>query len=182
MSNVGRLSEPGSRQPITHSKLLVVEGRDMFGFFLGLLTELGLQDRIEIRNAGGIQDWPNVLLALPTIAGFDAVDCLGLARDCEADPARAFQEACSALSAAGLPVPATVLQSTPTPPYPRVALLLLPDASTPGMLETLCWRALASDPRFSCVEEYLDCVRRQTGQPLAHEEKSRIHAYIAGRE
>jgi hypothetical protein len=38
MSNVGRLSEPGSREPITHSKLLVVEGRDRFGFFLGLLT------------------------------------------------------------------------------------------------------------------------------------------------
>jgi hypothetical protein len=50
------------------------------------------------------------------------------------------------------------------------------------MLETLCWRALARDPRFPCVEEYLDCVRRQTGQPLAHEDKSRIYAYIAGRE
>jgi len=50
------------------------------------------------------------------------------------------------------------------------------------MLETLCWRALAGDQRLSCVEDYLDCIRKQTGQSLACEEKSRIHSYIAGTE
>lgn len=182
MSNVGRLSAPGSRAPITHDTVLVVEGRDMFGFFLALLTELGLQNRIEIRNAGGIQDWPGFLLALPTVSGFGAVVSLGLVRDCETDPARAYQDVCNALRGAALPVPAAALQPTQPPPPPRVTVMLLPDPNTPGMLETLCWRALASHPLVPCVEQYLDCVRKQTGQPLAHEEKSRVYAYLAGRE
>src|SRR5438046_2897270 len=97
MSNGGRLSAPGSREPLTHDTVLIVEGRDMFGFFLGLLTELGIPDRIEVRNAGGLQDWPD------------------------------FQEVCNALRGSGLPVPAVLLQPTPTPPVPRVSVMLLPD-------------------------------------------------------
>jgi hypothetical protein len=52
----------------------------------------------------------------------------------------------------------------------------------PGSREPLHCDTVTTDPRIPCVEEYLDCVRRQTGQPLVHEEKSRIHAYIAGRD
>ena len=182
MSNGPRLSQPGDRSPITQDTLLVVEGRDAFGFFLGLLTELSLQDRIEIRNAGGVQDWPNFLLALPTISGFDAVTSLGLVRDSETDPARAFQEVCSALQGGSLPVPTGVLQPTPRSSTPLVMIMLLPDGNTPGMLETLCWCALAGDPRVFCIEEFLKCVETQTGQPVRRPEKSRVQAYIASRE
>jgi len=78
MNGFSPLSSPGSRAPITHDTLLIVEGRDAFGFFLALLTDLRLENRIEIRNAGGIQDWPNQLLALSAISGFTSVVSMGL--------------------------------------------------------------------------------------------------------
>jgi hypothetical protein len=56
MSNGGDPSQPGSRTPIRYSTVLVVEGRDLFGFFLPLLKELGLQNQIEVRNGGGVPD------------------------------------------------------------------------------------------------------------------------------
>jgi len=63
-----------------------------------------------------------------------------------------------------------------------VAISLLPDSNTPGMLETLCWRSLAGNPLLPCVEEYIKCVTSATHQALAHEDKSRLYAYIAGKD
>jgi hypothetical protein len=182
MSNGARLFEPGDRSPITHATLLVVEGRDAFGFFLALLKELGLKDQIEVRNAGGITDWPNYLRVLPLISGFDAVTSLGLARDSEANPGQAFQEVCSALKGGGLSVPTAVLQPSVSPPAPRVTVMLLPDATTPGMLETLCWRAMAGDLRVPCIHPFLACVEKAIGSPVKRPEKSRLYAYIAVRD
>lgn len=58
----------------------------------------------------------------------------------------------------------------------------MPDAATPGMLETLLWRALAADPLVPCVDQFLACIRQQAGQPHPREEKSRIYSYIAARD
>jgi hypothetical protein len=182
MSNGATRYKRGDRSPLTQAAVLVVEGRDMWEFFGALLYELGLHGRVDVRDPGGITDWPDFLRALPAISGFDAVNSLGLVRDCETDPARALQDVCTALRGASLPVPPAVLQPTATPPPPRVTIMLLPEGNTPGMLETLCWRALAGDPRIPCIEEFLDCVERAVGQPVARAEKSRIHAYIAARE
>lgn len=182
MSNGGDVSQPGSRAPFHYSTLLVVEGRDMFGFFLALLKELGLFNRIEVRNGGGIPDLYDYLAVLPNISGFDAVTSLGVVCDCEADPTLAFRDLCQALRRAGLPVPTAALQPAGGSPPPRVQVALLPDAATPGMLETLLWRSLAADPLVACVDQFLDCVRQQTGRSHPREEKSRIYSYIAARE
>src|SRR5262245_31235175 len=129
MSNGGDVSQPGSRAPFHYSTPLVVEGRDMFGFFLALLKELGLFNRIEVRNGGGIPDLYDYLAVLPNISGFDAVTSLGVVCDCEADPSLAFRDLCQALRRAGLPVPTAALQPAGGSPPPRVQVALLPDAA-----------------------------------------------------
>lgn len=184
MSNGGDVSKPGSRAPIHLGNVLVVEGLDMYRFFLALLRELGLKNQIEVRNGGGIPDLYKYLAVLPLVSDFDKVSSLGVVCDTETDPSAAFNNLRNALQQAGLSVPATVLQPTSLSSRPCITVALLPDAATPGMLESLLWRSLRAeaDPRISCVEQYLDCIRQQTGNPLAHEEKSRLHAYIAGRE
>lgn len=182
MSNGGEVFEAGSREPIRYSTVLVVEGRDTFGFFRALSKELGLQNQIEVRNGGGLPDLYDYLQILQNIAGFDAVASLGVVCDADADPHAAFTKLCNALSRANLPVPVAALQSTASPPLPRVAVAILPDPNTPGMLETLLWRSLAGNPVVPYVEQYLDCIRKQTGQAVKYEDKSRIHTYIAGRD
>ncbi len=182
MSKGGDVSQPGSREPLHYDTVLVVEGRDMFGFFLALLRELGLTSQIEVRNGGGVPALYDYLAVLPNVSNFDKVTSLGVACDTESDPAAAFNGLCNALQRAGLSVPAAALQPTVSPPVPRIMVALLPDAQTPGMLETLLWRSLVVDPRISCIDQFLDCIRQQTGTPIAREEKSRIQAYIASRD
>jgi hypothetical protein len=176
------LSQPGSCAPITHDALLVAEGRDTFGVCLAALRHLGLDNRIEVRNAGGVQDFPAYLLALSSVSGFDQVMSLGLVRDTETDPARAFAELCTALGKASLPVPAAVLQATGTAAKPSVTVMLLPDPQTPGMLETLLWRSLSGHSFVACIDDYLKCVQASTGGPVANEPKSRIRAFIAAQK
>jgi hypothetical protein len=60
--------------------------------------------------------------------------------------------------------------------------MLFPDSQTPGMLETLLWRSLSGDPRLPCIDDFLECLRQATGLPIRREEKSRVYAYISGRE
>ncbi|MCI0403306.1 MAG: hypothetical protein L0212_07275 [Acidobacteria bacterium] len=181
MTNGGPVHQPTSREPLRYSTLLVVEGRDMFRCFLALLRELGLDGQIEVRDGGGVPQLYDYLGVLPNISGFDRVTALGVVCDTETDPARAFGDLANALHRAGLPVPAAPLQPTIPPPQPGVTIALLPDAATPGMLETLLWRSLSGDPLVPCVEQYLECVRNQSAQAIAHEDKSRVYAYIAGR-
>ena len=182
MNSGGALFQPKTREPIRYSSVLVTEGRDMFGFCLALVRHLGLDQQIEVRNGGGLPDFHDYFQDLVNISGFANVFSLGVIRDTDTNPHGAFQAVCAGLQRANLPTPNAPLQPTIAPPLPRVTVHLLPDPKTPGMLETLCWRALAGDQRLPCVEEYLNCVRKQTGQPIAYEDKSRVYSYIAGRE
>jgi hypothetical protein len=180
MSFAADLYVPGSRSSITHETLLIVEGRDVFRFFLKLLQSQGLNEDVELRNFGGVTDLREYLKTLRLISGFHRVTSLGVVRDCESDPEAAFQSIRSALSNAGFAVPSAPLQAAGNDP--RVRVMLLPDASTPGMLETLCWRSLSGNPLVRCVEEFVSCVGTATGSAVPKPDKSRIHAFIAAQE
>lgn len=181
MTFANDLHQPGSRSPITRPIVLAVEGRDMFGFFLELLRGLGLDQKVELRNFGGVGDLPVYLEALASLKRFETVVSIGIARDCEADPHAAFESVKSALGNAGLPQPRRVGELASGPP--QTVVILLPDADSPGMLETLLWRSLANqaDPAAPCVEEFLDCIDVQTGAVAANLDKSRVHAFIASK-
>ncbi len=182
MSNGGELFHAGTRLPIAHAKVLVVEGRDIFGFALALLRELQLDGQIEVRNGGGLPAFNDYFQDLALVSGFAGATSLGVIRDCEGDPQAAFQQTCAGLQRAGLSVPTAPLQPTMSPPAPIVNVMLLPDAQTPGMLESLLWRSLVGDVRLPCVDDFLDCIGRVTGQPVRREDKSRVFAYIASRD
>jgi len=180
MNFAANLHKPNSRSSITHETLLVVEGYDMFRFFLKLLMELGLDQQVEVRNFGGVTDLAKSLKTLRLISGFHLVKSLGVVRDSESDPAAAFQAVCSALSKADFALPSAPVQ--PAGSDPQISVMLLPDASTPGMLETLCWRSLTENPIVPCVEEFLVCVASKTGSPVANPDKSRLHSFIAAQK
>src|SRR5665213_1882087 len=97
MSFAKDLHMPGSRSPIMLPSILVVEGRDMFGFFLELLQGLELDQTVELRNFGGVDDLPTYLEVLTSLKRFETVVSLGIARDCESDPHAAFESVRSAL-------------------------------------------------------------------------------------
>jgi hypothetical protein len=174
-----------SQSPIQLDTVLVVEGRDCFEFVIALLTDIGLQQRIDVRDGGGVAkgasgDLAKYLQLLPAVSGFDKVAALGILCDAEVNPAKTFQDTCRALVRARLTAPQTCLQATTS--VPKVTVMLLPDAASPGMLETLCWRSVAGSPIVPCVEDYLNCLNAKTGRQVRVPDKSRVDAFVAAQD
>ncbi len=165
-------------RPIDEAGQLVVEGRDAEVFFRAMLRHLGLA-RMQVQCCGGVDELPGFLKALRNAPGFTRVVSLGIVRDAETGPKAAFQSVCSALRNAGLAEPRQpeLLHGE----NPRVTILILPSASTAGMLETICLQAVAHDPAIRCVDAYFDCLAQRLDSLPANMSKARVHAFLASR-
>ncbi|MCR4411955.1 MAG: hypothetical protein NUV77_05955 [Thermoguttaceae bacterium] len=163
-------------QPITLSKLLLVEGETPLHFFDALVQDLGLDEQIEIRSFGGVADLGVFLKTLASTAEFRAVvKSLGIVRDAEDDPIAAKQSVDAAVTSAQK---AGLLENV------AVAVAIVPDGRTAGMIETLCLRSVDSDPIYACAEGFFACLEANKVEIP----KGRIRAkhfaqvYLAGKD
>lgn len=164
---------------IAASRQLIVEGKDDWLFFSALLHEIGRRDNVQIQDFGGVNDLGAFLQAFCRMSGFQEVSSIGVVRDAETSPKSAFQSVCSALEKAALPVPDAPLSLAQGPP--NVAVLVLPDSDTPGMLEDLCLRTVAEDPAMHCVTEFAHCVESLSTDPVDMKPKALVQAFLASR-
>lgn len=164
---------------ITHSKQLLVEGRDALEFFKAFLKHLEIAD-FQLQNFGGITELRTFLKALRNVPGFQGkVRALGIIRDAENNPQGAIQSVTGALKATGLPVPGKA--ETATENTLQTSVLILPNDSKPGMLETLCLEAVKEDPAMQCVQQYFDCLKQQSRIQPVNLTKAQLHAFLASR-
>jgi hypothetical protein len=169
---------PEPRQ-IDKAKQLLVEGRSAEAFFNALLSNRAISD-IQVQNFGGNNELPGFLRALRLGPGFvRQVVSLGIIRDAETNAEAAFQSVCGALQWAHLAVPEQVM--SPVGMSPRVSVLILPDATTPGMLETVCLQAVADDPVMECLNQYFSCMEQCLNVMPNNIPKARIQAFLASR-
>ncbi len=167
---------PGLKQ-IEATKQLLVEGRDAEKFFEALIKAMALYD-LQIQNFGGVDELQGFLKALVRSGEFKAkVSSLGIVRDAEDNPAAAFQSVCGALRNVGLAVPTQPQRAAEL--YPRVSVLILPDSSTRGMLETICLRAISDQPIMKCIDEYFDCIQTKVGALPKNLDKAKVHAFLS---
>lgn len=167
---------------INKSKLLLVEGEDEVNLFTGLLTDIGLSDDFQIISAQGKDKFPQYLKVVKQSPGFDnLVASIGIIRDADDNPENAFRSVCSALRGAQLPEPTALLRPIAGPP--KVAVLIVPDANTPGMIETVCLNSVSEDPAMICVDQYFECLQAHHHE-LAQNAvpKARVRAFLASRE
>jgi len=164
--------------PITRPRLLVVEGTDARVFFDVLLEQMGLADAVQTQDFGGVNELPSFLRTLPVTSGFSQVTSLGIARDADSNARSAFQSVCGSLKRAGLRVPQQPMVAASG--NPTVSVFVLPDCTSPGMLETLCLQSVESDPIMPCVAEYFDCVAANGSVP-GNMDKARLQALLASR-
>jgi len=164
---------------IAEPKLLLVEGKDEKLFFEGLLKYADLPG-VQVEDFAGKEKIRSYLKALVLTPGFARVSSLGMVRDANGDAGRAFQSVCDALEAADLPAPERPLLQVNG--HPNVAVMILPGGCSPGVLEDLCLRAVASDPAMQCIEQYLRCLREQDLTPSRNPAKARVQAFLASRE
>ena len=167
------------RQEISRSKLLLVEGENERRFFVALLRRLELSDAVQVLNYGGKTQLRPLLSTLHLVPGYSDLTALGVTRDADESFASAFQSICNSLGNAGLGVPDQT--RAPTSATPSVSVFVLPDCSSPGMLETLCLSAMQDDPAMPCVEQYFQCLEESASIPSKNPDKARAHAFLASR-
>jgi hypothetical protein len=161
---------------ITRPKLLLGEGEDERRFFNALLAHLGIAD-IQVEQYRGKTTLKGDLEAFAKAPGFSAVTSLGVTRDADTDANGAFASVCHALINAGLTAPPAHDQSAGG--SPRVRVWIMPDGTSPGMLEDLCLSAVQSDPAHPCVDEFFQCVLTRASRQPTNMAKARVHAWLS---
>ncbi|NUO84407.1 hypothetical protein HUU05_30395 [candidate division KSB1 bacterium] len=174
-----QLQIPQSKAPIAYPKVLVVEGQSAFQFFKALLRHLDLLNTIEIRNAGGVNDFSTFLRQLLITPGYPQVTSLAIIRDAEGNVTAAFQAICNSLKDVQLHVPSRLGELSEG--TPKVSVFLLPDCANSGMLETLCLDSVSADPAMPCVENYFLCLEERGTQLPKNLTKARLHTFLASR-
>jgi hypothetical protein len=155
---------------------VLVEGKDDKKFFETHAQRLGINDT-EVWYVDGVPNLATFLKALRGANGFAAVRSLGVVRDADTSPAAALAHVQSALTAAGLAVPASAMHKEPG--QPDVTIMVLPDSATPGELEDLLLASVAGDPLMACVDAYFRCVDSINRGHRAVRSKAKVYAFIA---
>lgn len=166
------------RITITQPNVLLVEGDEDKVFFEALIKHLHLQD-IQILPIGGKEKLRRNLRALVKTPGFTKVTTLGVVRDADTDPNAAFQSVRDTLQAVNLPAPERPL--APVGHSPRVAVMILPGESAPGMLEDLCLEAVVQDPAMLCVEQFFECLQQEKLSLPDNMSKAKVQVLLASR-
>lgn len=166
-------------QPLTKSKLLLVEGKDEQNLFTALVSHLSLAD-FQIIAAGGYTQFQSRLKAVMITPGWENVQTLAIIRDADNDAAAAFQSIRSVLQRCGLPSPQrpeALLSDTPS-----VSVLIVPPHAATGMLEDVCLESVQDDPAMPCVTDYLNCLRNSGIEQPANMAKASVRAFLASQE
>jgi hypothetical protein len=173
--------------PVTRSKLLFCEGKDEEQFFGALFKHLGRTD-VQIAPVGGKHGFPKGFAAVVNDANFAQVSDVLVVRDADhaADGAGftpTWQSVIQVLRKSSLPVPTSHAQFVAGPP--RVAVFVMPDGASDGMLETLCWQGVQGDPAAPCVAAYFDCLLRagvgNIPHPPRNTAKASVRVFLASR-
>ena len=143
------MASPERLQRIDRNKVLLVEGKTAWTFFIYYLEHLQIRD-VQVINFGGntdLHDRIAGIVALPDFRGRPVISC-GIVRDAECNGASAFMSVCSILHQVGLTPPTE--SGIPVAGEPTVGVYLLPGGGRAGMLETLCLESVAADGALEC--------------------------------
>ncbi len=155
---------------------LIVEGKDDKTFFEAFFENLGISG-VQIHSLDGKNNLNDFLKAFALTPGFYIVKAIGIIRDSNSDPKASFQSVQTALANAGLPVPEKEI--VPAGENPRVSVLMIPGIEESGSLEALCLQAVSDCPAISCVESYIDCLKKNKLKLQPNIYKAKLQAYLA---
>ena len=136
-------------------------------------------DHVQIIGVGGkekIRTNVEIVLADARAMGIE-LSSVGVLRDADAHPTRAYQSVTGALRSLNLPVPDS--HGALTRGSPSVGVFILPDGNSPGAVEDLCWKAVEDTPTGKCSEFYVECLEGSRALASKNVAKTLVHAYLA---
>ena len=177
---------------ILQPNVLAGEGIEEVRFFAALLSYMGIEPlrelprggrivgEIQLLPVGGREQCRAKLKALAQTPGFANVQSLGIVREADTDPDATFRSVCDALKAASLAAPEHPL--IPAGQNPQLAVIILPNHNTPGMLENLCLQVVNGDPAVPCKESYFDSLQAKGLSVSNAGAKARVQTFLASRD
>jgi hypothetical protein len=100
--------------------------------------------------------------------------------DAEDEPAGTCRSVIDNFAKAGLAASANAREFSQG--TPRVGYFVMPDESSPGMIETLCLRSVEDDPALACVDAYFLCLESKRISHPRNMNKARTQAFLASRD
>ena len=110
--------------------------------FLSQLIEYLEINNIQVNSYGGKDNLNNYLKTLPLIPGFSNLRSLGITRDAD----ESFDDASKSIEYSLTKHKLNEIENL------KIEKFILPDNSSPGMLEDLCLKSIHTDP-ISCIED-----------------------------
>ena len=172
------MPERGSRLQVEKKRVLLVEGVEDQRFLSALLR---LGSEVQIVPMGGKDRLRVVLdLVVEQARKLDGLLALGIVRDADDSPDRAFASVANALRSRQLRPPDRHGEYSEGA-EPAVGVFIAPDGVSPGSMETLLVRSVEDEAEARCTEEYLECVAavREAPWNAAKRDKAFAYSYLA---
>ena len=175
------MTSTNGNKTLKSDRVLLVEGTDEFNLIGTMLHswKIGHVQVIEVGGKDKTKTNLEIVLSDARAMGIE-LSGIGVLRDADAYPTRALQSVADALSSLDLPIPAshgTFVRGTPS-----VGVFILPDGTTPGAVEHLCWKAVKETPAGRCSNIYLECLEESGALASKNVAKTLVHAYLAAQD
>ena len=175
------MTSPIRRIAVESDRLVLVEGEDERNLLTRMFAEWNIQG-IQTVSVGGKNNFRAGLeqvmeSARATETGLSAI---GLLRDADEYPDRAFQSVADSLRSQGLNTPSS--HGVVTKGQPSMGIFILPDGANPGAIEDLCWRSVEDTAAAQCCSNYLACLEVSNALLSPNVGKTLVHAYLASQE
>ncbi len=174
--------EKETRIDLKEPKQLLVEGKDQQNFFQAFVRYLSLR-HIQVQDFKGVSQFRDFLLGIVSNTDFDSMTSLGIVRDAERSAQSAFQSIQDSIKYINNDIDDVNL-AVPTKAgerqdgNPGVSVLILPDESSPGMLETLLCRTFRDSEVDRCIDDFFECAQAASNAPITNLDKARAFAYL----
>ena len=162
--------------PIEKPKLLLVEGKDEVNFFAALLKHLGSSD-IDVREVGGKDNFSKEFPTLLNDPGFNSVRSYAIIRDADDSLENTLASVQGLLKKYHQPVPDSHGGYAEKNDL-RAGIFIMPGNADEGMLEDLCLQTVADHPVNTCVNAYIECLRKVLEQPESNTAREDGHFYF----
>ena len=173
---------PTSAEKILKSdRVLLVEGTDEFNLIGAMLHSWNI-DHVQVIGVGGkdrIKTNLEIVISDALAMGIE-LSAIGVLRDADAHPTRALQSVTDALRSLDLPTPDShgdIMHGSPS-----VGVFILPDGTSPGAVEDLCWEAVQETSAGKCSTVYLECLEESGALASKNPAKTLVHSYLAAQE
>lgn len=153
--------------------LLLGEGKDEVEFFGALLTDIGLSDRVQVLDYGGVSKLSSFLTDLAQLPGFDKLVAIAITRDADEDSASARKSL------------ERMINASPVSNLVGPRHFVLPDNEKPGALEALWLASMEQSPFAACVNDFFSCAEAKgwlPSQTFAKNDKARAQLFIATKD